>query len=118
MARIRTKHATELDLAAIRAGKVLSNQQIRILLVEILLQYLENEIPLSLILSTGAALHQQYHAQLDPDLLQATATLADLAEHTTPRKSYSFLEHQKIEDTLATIQQQLTKSPASINSHT
>lgn len=100
----------EQELDALLAGKEFSNLKLRILLVEMILHYLEGDVSLTFILTSGAAIHHRIASKLAPDLLEATSTLSYLAEHVNTKKPYSFVEHQKIEDTLATIMQQLQQA--------
>jgi hypothetical protein len=74
-----------------------------------ILRYLEGEVSLSFVLTSGAAIHDKLSTKLSQDLLDATATLAYLAGQVNPKKPYTFIEHQRIEDKLVTIMQQLQK---------
>jgi len=74
-----------------------------------ILHYLDGEVTLHLILTTGAAIYQHMGSNLPPDLKKATATLSSLSEHTNTKSPYTFLEHLEIEDTLITIMEKLQK---------
>ena len=96
-------------MSAIQSGEKFSHKQLRMLLIEMILQYLEGGVRLRFVLTSGVTIYQQMSATLPPDLLEAVTTLSYLAEHTNVTKPYTFVEHQKIEDQLVTIMQRLQK---------
>ncbi len=102
----------EQEMTTLLAGKDFSNEKLRILLVAMILKYLEGSITLTYLLTTGADIYQQHDSQLSPDLLEATSTLAYLAEQVRDKKPHSFVEHQKIEDKLVTLLQNLQEEKA------
>jgi hypothetical protein len=69
----------------------------------------EGDVSLTFVLTTGATIHHHLSTKLAPDVLEATSKLAEISEQIKEKKPHSFVEHQKIEDKLVTIMQQLQK---------
>ncbi|HYT41207.1 MAG TPA: hypothetical protein VEP90_02570 [Methylomirabilota bacterium] len=104
MTGIDAQQSLQHELDTLISGSTdVSNQQVKMLLVETILKYLQGEVMLNFVLTTGAAIHRKYGTHLTLDLIEATTTLTGLAEHIDTTKPRSFVEHQKIEDQLATI---------------